>query len=349
MNERRLESAGDATRDAFETDLRALGRETARDLPPLDAFVRAAATRPRAAERRLPSPLELLHGRPWIPTGLAGAIVAVALLVVPLSYERTTGHTVRLALSGGAIDAGRAEAIARQMQRLLHAGGVSLRIDRVDGTATYTLAATVPNAAGVNVTATATAFCAELGRIGYRAAAIVAPVKERVSGSVYAYARDRVIAVSIDGKSAAQLETEIRQALTDAGVPSPKVSVSRSDVDGKHEIDFTVDALKTGAHPNEHGAQEAPEVLPKLVLEHDGAAIGGDGFSVREELRRNADGTTLVLHIQDGAKTADVSIPHSDAMGDVELDARVRSQLRAAGIAAKVTVTNGRVQISNHP
>ena len=346
MNERRLESAGSRPDSPLATDLQALGRETAHDLTPLDTFVRPATRRPRTWEEYLMTPFQIVQRRPWMSAGFAGALIAVALLVVPLSYERTTGQTVQLTLSGNTLDQSRAGGIALQMKKLLHAGGVSLQVNDDGGGTTYTLASTVPNSAGINAAAAANAFCAELGRLGYSASAKVTPVKERVSGSVYAYARDRVIEVSIDGKSAAEIEAEIKQGLADAGVPDAQVSVTRNDASGKQELKLTVDAQKIVTDPN---TADAPESMPRLMLKHDGAALEGQGFMVREELRRSpGEGTTLILHVQDGTKTADISVAHSDTIGDAAIGAQVESQLRSAGITARVTVANGRVHIENN-
>jgi type IV pilus biogenesis protein CpaD/CtpE len=286
-----------------------------------------------------------LRRRPWMSAGLAGALVAVALLVVPFSYNRTIGHTVALTLSGGNLDTNRAAGIARQMKQVLHADGVALEMNAGDGGTTYTLSSTVPNAAGIDAAAAANAFAGELKRLGYGAVATVAPVKERVNGSAYAFVRDRVIEVSVDGKTAAQLEDEIRQGLANAGVPNAQVSVTRNDADGRHELNLTVDAQKTVTGP---GAAEAPEVMPQLLLRQGDQPLGGKGFSVREELRRNAEGTTMTLHVQSDGKNVDITVPHSDTIGDAAIAAQVETQLRAAGIDATVSVTNGRVRFENH-
>lgn len=285
--------------------------------------------------------LGLLTRRPWTSAVLAGALAVVAALVVPFSYERTTGHAVAVTLSGGQLDQDYVRGIALQFKKLMHADGVSVQAETANGALTFTLSSTVPNRSGLSAAAAANAFSAELSRLGYTASAKVTPVKERVTGSVYAYARDHVIEVDIAGKSAAQIESEIRQGLADAGVTNTQVSVTKDGTDGQ-DLRVKVEATKTANGPD-GGA--AGEPMPQLVLKQGGEPIGGKGFTVRNEMRKTPDGTTLTLRVQQDGKWATVEIPHVDTMSDAAITAQVQAQLAGAGIDANVTVTNGRVQI----
>ena len=347
MNDRRLESredsrtAGARAHEEMATDLEALRRDSARDLPSIETIVRTAMRRPRTWEEYLMATFGLLTRRPWASTMLAGALAAIALLVVPFSYERTTGHMVALTLSGDRLDADHLRGIALQLKKLLHSDAVAVQAEDVNGAMTFTLSSTVPNHAQANVAATANAFSAELGRLGYTASARVTAIKERVTGSVYAYARDHVVTVDVDGKTAAQIESEIRQGLTEAGVTNPQVSVTKDGSNGEN-LRVKVEATKTATGSQD---QEASEPMPQLVLQKGGETLGGKGFTVRNELRRTPDGTTLTLHVQQDGKTATIEIPHADTMSDAALTAQIQTQLASAAIEANVTVTNGRVQI----
>src|SRR5207249_4921407 len=96
MTDRRVESRGQErtglTRSDAEmaTDLEALRRESAHNLPSIESIVRTATRRPRTWEEYLMATFGFLRRRPWVSTALAGALAAIALLVVPFSYERIT-------------------------------------------------------------------------------------------------------------------------------------------------------------------------------------------------------------------------------------------------------------------
>lgn len=346
MADRRLEShadggaAGSRLHQEMATDLEVLRRESARDLPSIESIVRTASRRPRTGKEYVMATLAVLSRRPWASTALAGALAAIALLVVPFGYERTTGQTVSLTLSGGRLDSQRVRGIALQFKKLLHADAVAVRAEDASPGATFTLSSTVPNRSGAGVAAAANAFSAELTRLGYTASARVTPVKERVTGSVYAYARDHVISIDVDGKSAAQIESEIRQGLADAGVTNAQVSVTKDGTNGEG-LRVKVEATKTATGPGSTSIDQVPE----LVLQKGGQPIAGKGFTVRAEKRRTPDGTTLTLHVQQDAKTATIEIPHVDTLSDAAIIAQVQSQLASAGIDANVTVRDGRVQI----
>ena len=352
MNESRLDpTAPDARKRGgapaeLPEDLLALRRETSRDLPPLEHFVRSASPRARTWEDLLMATSDNLTRRPLGLAALAGALAVIALLVIPFSYERTTGHTITLTLRGGALDAEHLKGIALQMKKLTKTPAVAVQAENSNGALAFTLTGTVSSASGINADATAKGFAAELTRLGYTATATVAPVKERVSGSVYAYARDRVIHVDVEDKSAAQIENEIRAGLAEAGVTDAQVSVSKDGSGTDEKLKLMVEAKKQ-LHLD--GDATANEPMPQFVFNKGGAPIGAaGGFTVREELRRTPDGATLTLIVQDGGKSATIEVQHADTVGDAAITAQVESQLRAAGIGARVTTTDGRVHLEKN-
>ena len=164
--------------------------------------------------------------RPWLATAGLIVLIAAAMLVVPVSYDRTVGHDVALTLTG-VKDLSRARDIARELEAVLGVKHVTVQAAQ-DAGASLTFDAFVPVRSGVDPGARARAFAKELEQRGYAAAAVSTPKRERVAGSVYAYAKDLVIQVSTDGKSAAQIEAEIRQRLADAGITNTSVSVTDS-------------------------------------------------------------------------------------------------------------------------
>lgn len=316
-------------------DLEALRLATAREVPTVHTVLRTASRRPERGEG---SWMAAFKGRPWISAAVAGAVVVVALLVIPVSYDRVTGHQVALTLSGANVTPERLRGIAGEMRKALHADGVRVEANQTNDAVRYTLASTVPTGSGIDAGSAAQAFAAELSRLGYTASAEVTPIKEHVTGSVYAYARDHAIEISVDGKSASQIENEIRQGLASAGIPNAQVQVTEAD--GGKKLQVKVEAKKTSGDGQ-------PAEAPQLVLTRNGQPLGGDlhGFTVREEKRKGEDGVTLSLIVGDNGKTANITIPHADTMSDAAITQTVEQQLAAAGIQATVHVTDGRVEI----
>src|SRR3989442_9371509 len=107
MTERRdvmTEKRSDAADDVLAADLQVLRRETDRDLPTLQDTARrlaAQATAPRPSRKGwIMKSVLFLRLRPWLATAAATVAVLAILFVIPISYERTTGHDVILTLSG---------------------------------------------------------------------------------------------------------------------------------------------------------------------------------------------------------------------------------------------------------
>jgi hypothetical protein len=325
---------GDADR-AAAADLEALRLATARDVPTMHSVLRAAQA---GSHREEGGWMAAFKGRPWVSAAVAGAMVVVALLVIPVSYMKVTGHQVALSVSGASITPDRLRGIAGEMKQALHADGVRVEAQAKNGDVTYTLASTVPAGTGVDAGAAAKAFAGELNRLGYQATADVTPVVEKVTGSVYAYARDQVIRVSVDGKSASQIESEIRSGLAAAGITNAQVNVTEAD--GGKKLQVKVEAKRTSNDGRE------PTEAPRLELTRNGQPMaGGKGFTIREEKRKGPDGVTLSLEVNAGDKHATIEIPHVDTMSDAAITQTVQQQLAAAGIQASVTVTDGRVEI----
>jgi len=344
MNEPRTASANARSHGELAADLEALRRDTERDPVSIDSVVRTASRRPRTWEEYLMATFGSMTRRPWIPAALAGALAVIALCVVPVSYEQTTGHAVALTVRGG-LDQEHLRGLAQQMKSVLHSDGVTVDAEAANGGVAFTLGATVPVKSGIDAAAAAESFRAQLAKLGYDVTAKVTPVRERVTTTGYAYAMNRVIKVEMANKSAAEVENEIRQGLLAAGIENPQVSVEKSTTaDGKDKLKVEVKATRTSTSRG-----SAPEVAPEILLTKNGVPVvagAGDGFTVREEIKKTGDGSkTLTIDVHQGPKSATINIEHPDTIGDAALKSQVESQLAAAGIQADVTIIEGRVML----
>ena len=348
MNDSRLHARRDPALagepDDVARDLRALQTATDRDLTTLDQSLRAARRR-RAPDQREGLVMSMIHvmkARPWLATAVAGAVVALVLLVVPISYERVTGSEVTLTVSGPHLGIDQVRGIAQQLETHLHAGGVMVRAESEGGPTRFVLTSTVPAGSGVNAGAVARAFAGELSKLGYTATASTAPKRERVSGTVYAYARDRVIEINMDGKSAPQLESEIRQRLADAGVVNAQVSVT--DLGDGHR-NISVNVQNKHEYQGDPSAAPPEHEMPELVLTKNGQPIEGNGFTVRIEKRKHENETTLVIRVGQGDKTGEAQVTNAEAMSDAALSAEIEAQLKKAGLSVTVSASQGKIDV----
>jgi hypothetical protein len=323
-----------------ERDLAQLRDVTARDVPTLNQ----AVARVRL-ERGADSPwrnrfMNATRNHPWLVTAGVAVVLAIAMLVVPISYERTTGTRVTMRLDHVKNPAGIA-AIAKEMKGAL---GAPVRVDAEgspDG-AVFSFVASVPQASRTNPAAIAAALAKELGARGSEASVATAPIKEQVSGTVYAFARDVVIKVDMTDKSAAQVESEIRQKLAEAGIPDAQVSVSEP---GANQQKVTMEMHHEGTNP-----AEAPGNV-KLELTKNGQDLAAKGSTVGMRMTKTSDGgKTLLLDIGKDGQTTTVEIPHVEALSDAQLAAEITSRLQAAGISdLRVTFENGRLSVEKTP
>jgi len=334
---------GEESTPDLTNDLRALRDESARDPLSLAQHVVTIRTRRlQAAQARRAGFMvikESVKSRPWLASGVAVVVLAVAMLIIPISYTRTTGQQVALKLVG--LSDSQLRAVAAQLKALLHSDHVALLTMSESGAPSYVLETFVPSASGLNAAMIAQAFAKSLSDRGYPATAVTTPVRERVSGSVYAYAKDLVIQVSTDGKTSAQIEAEIRQRLAEAGITDAQVSVT--DEGGGRKVKLSVQRTAQAGQP------QPPESNISLQLTKDGKPITGPGLMVEIKRTHTASGMTLTLDVTQAGKTTTIDVPHADTMTDAQIKAEVEARLRQAGIDARVSVTNGQIGIeSNH-
>lgn len=297
---------------AMHDDLEALRAATARDLPSLDRTLREASAARRglrAREDLLVTTFRKMKMRPLLSTALAGGAVAAALLLVPVSYQSTIGHTVTLSLELPARDPEVMRETARALKAAVGADQVRVIMEG-EGAPAARFVAESPVRSAAQVEAAAEACVRALGSRGLRASHQVAPRRERVSGNVYAMAGQRMIELTIrrEGRTPAEIEADIVAQLEAAGVSGASVQVSQDGDRTRIEI------RKEG--PGEEGGEEQLQMQVQLE--------GGD-----------AAGTPLHM----------IRVEKTPGMTDADVRAEVERQMRELGLEGEVSVQDGRIEI----
>ena len=313
-------------------DLRALGESTARDIPALGISI--AAVRSRRA-RGVRGWKALVMQRPWLVTAAFVVLVSSALLLVPLSYDRTIGQDVALSVAGLA-DSSQARVVADELRSILAAREVATSPASGAAGTSFRFTTYVPARAGLDVEACARMLARELERRGYQASAVVTPRRERVSGSVYAYAREHVIRIQGAGRTTAEIEAAIRQRLSEEGLTNTRVSVTNDE--GMRRIQVERNGPEGPATP---GSGE------RLGIELDGASgLAGSGTGIEvQRLQTEHEGTTVRVDVTLHGRQVSIDVPHAETMSDVSLAGEIQSRLKRAGIGANVSVSQGTIQI----
>lgn len=299
-------AARSSASDDLREDLEVLRSSTAENLPTLDETARMLRahqpSRPR--EGLLMKLFNPIKARPLLTTGVGAVLLAALLLLVPVSYERTTGYDVQLGITTPGLAPSQVQAIAQQFQDLLETDQMSISNDQLSG-ATM-LMTRLPADTPVDVEATVGAFARVLTSKGIEASAEVRPRIERITNNMLAYAAGRVIEITIDreGKSLAEIEEEIRVRLEEEGMLNPSVTVTESG--GEMQIDIS------GEIPEgEHGSGE-------MQMDFE-ISSGAQGAAVRAAAKLDR------------------------SLSDDELRDEITRQLREQGLDAEVVVEDGKV------
>ncbi len=332
-----------------ERDLEALRRLTARDIPELETTVQAirrrgaeSGPRPWISRRPFMAFVHSVRTRPVVATALVVAVVVLAGLIAPVSYDRVVGQDVALALAGKEMSAQEISTVAQGLRVALGASQVMAEAVSDGPQPQVVFHAALPRRSGAEVQRSATEFARTLAAAGRSASVEVTPRRERVRYPAVAYALDQIIRISVDGKVASQLEAEIRAALLQAGVHDAQVSVTDRPGGGR-EVRMRVERTQKGGAP-----PATPEPVPQIVLTKNGAPITpGEGLSVKVQKKVIDGATTLALEVVSKGKTAKFEVPHSDSMSDTALSQVISAQLEQAGIDARVTVVGGRISIDS--
>jgi hypothetical protein len=149
---------------------------------------------------------------------------------------------------------------------------------------------------------------------------------------VAAYAWDQIIQISVDGKSAAQLENEIRQKLAEAGVPNAEVSVS----DGTNGRNVTLKVRAASLERRRlHGARRADAA----ARAHEGRRSSGRrerGQGSAPEAEDQDGAVTLIADVVAHGKSAKIEVPNVQSMSDSELANTFQTKFREAGLNVNV-------------
>jgi hypothetical protein len=330
----------------LDRDLEALRKRSARDVPDLDATIQTI--RQRGVEsgpwlwnfrRKVMALLHSVRTRPAVAAAVIGVLAVLIAMVIPVSYDKIVGQDVALTIAGKAI--GRAE-VAGFAQGLKTALGVkNVMVDAFsakDGPR-FVLHTTLPKRSGSEVQRASMDFARELAEKGYSASVRVTPHRERVRYPAVAYAFDQIISISVDGKSSAVLEQEIKDRLAQAGVPDAQVSVTDAP-QGGHEVRLTVE------HQQDASSPAQPEPMPQLVLTKDGVPLGGgEGLTVKVQKKKVDGVTSLSVNVTSNGKVGKAEVSNSDTLSDAALAAAISSQLKQQGLDVKVTVLAGKISI----
>ena len=329
----------------LDRDLEALRELSARDVPDLDATIQTIRQRGLESgperwdfRRKVMALVHSVRTRPAYAALAAGALVVLVAMFVPVSYQRVAGQDVALTVAGTELGDPEIAGVAQRFKEALGAKGVM--VEAISGSAgpIFVLHATLPKRSGSDAQRTTAEFARELAAKGYSASVRVTPHLERVRYPAVAYAFDQIIRISVDGKSAAALEQEIRDRLAQAGVPDAQVSVTDRP-EGGREVRLTMNREQEGGTP-------PLEPMPQVELTKNGAPLqGGEGMTVKVQKRKVDGATSLIVDVTSNGKAAKAEVANYESMSDLALADAISSQLKRAGVDARVTVTGGKVSI----
>ncbi len=221
-----------------------------------------------------------MNDRRWFKPVLVGAFAALLLLVIPISYERTTGHTVTMDLAIPNYHDGQIQTLANELADVLEA--TELRIEpRLGHEGQFALIASTDSKSGPYVKRVSNAFAAAVGERGIDAEASIEPVRTEISSNAYAFGRECVLRLSLDtaGRFEDEIEEDIRQQIIASGCcDNPQVSYSDQG------------AVKIISIENEDGTSACIGGLTmetlngNFELEFDGEATGDIHMIKMEEL-----------------------------------------------------------------
>jgi len=293
-------------KNPIREDLGALRTSTQRNLPSQDDTAWAVhARRVRAAREGITMKIiRSISRRPIVATAFGIAVVAVMLLAIPISFERTIGYEARLTLPS--VDPAQCEGIASEFAKVLKTKEFNYNQDVKEGT---TISARVPVRSRRVIEGLAMAYAQALAARGISARSQVLPVTQRISGNVYAAAANEIIEIHVsrDGKTNEQIATEIREQLAAAGLPGAEVDVT----------------------------QEGGQTRMQMTWQ----CPPGDTLACEKQINVSIDGSQE----QQQGQRMQFKVRSDHPMSDAEMKAAIEAQIRAQGKDADVTVQNGKV------
>jgi len=341
-----LRSASESGIPSIETSVRSAATRRARSQhESARAFGRGSTTK---GVSLMPA-LRFLKARPAFTAAFTVAAVSFIFLFVPFSYERTVGNEVTLTLAGAGLDREAVRAIADDFKAAV--GGSEVRVGRLESVHAghetrvvgagadvrtvvsaalgeapspalaqpdrFCLTAFTPTRSQRDAQHAASLFASTLARRGIDSRAQVAPRRERVEGNMYAMAGEGVCQLTIDrrGKTAEELEADIRSQLASCGMEGATVAVST-------EGDMT-----------------------QVQISCDTDCCLGDADAMKEcqeECELN-----LVVDGEGGDDAKAIMIRPDPNMSQEEIQALIEEKLREQGIDATANVQLQRTQTGN--
>ena len=286
--------------------------------PPLRQTPWSSASLPETPATGRPEPtggfmktLYPLSTRPKMFTAVLTGGFLAAVLFWPVSYERTVGHTVTLAVPADPNKAGdpgaareRVRSVAERLKRAVGAGAVRVTASGPD--APLVLTARVPSRSRKDLERQLAGLTAALHAEHLEVTSSIVARTERHTGRVYAMALDKLIDIRVDttGKSDSQVETEIRDQLTRSGMTPDAVQFQRTGDESEASIQ---------AHDGDHELHVV----------------------------RRQKGDHGELHIEAGG----LDTERTPGMTDDQLRDKIERQLIARGLTPTVTVHGDQIQI----
>ncbi len=310
------DEAARAAESELRRDLDAWRESSRRDVPTLQ-YSLGALRRARSSDNPggiLMNSFRWMKARPWPASLAVAAVVAVALIFIPVSFQKTVGFEVTIGLGKANLAPEQIKSLAGELRGVLGAERIAVTMEN-EGAA---LTAQVPRGSLASVQRTSEAFADALNRRGFAASSSVSPKVERVVRNLYAYAVDNIIEIRIDreGKSAEQIAEEIRAQLEAAGLRNP--SVEYSEQDGRTELRVNVERELEG---DESMTEPPTDIRIKI-----------DGVDTEDPQEQK--------HV--------IRVRREPGMTDEQVLEDVRRQMREQGMEGDAVIENGRVKII-HP
>jgi hypothetical protein len=209
-----------------------------------------------------------VKARPRMTTGLALLIVfLIVATLVPFTYEKTTGYDATFAGIESQLDV---QTLMKAVEALGY-DNVSINSSSNGDLTDYTVAG-LPSMDAIR----------EIGAAlytltGFDRAPEIRPVTSKVSGTLYAQARDRLINVTVDatGKTDDEIRADIIAKLAEQGVTANDVSVN-TDASGHRQIDLSVEGeggengemeVRLGVFDSSCGTKLSPQDCMDLNLD----------------------------------------------------------------------------------
>lgn len=273
-----------------------------------------------------------MTARPWLAPAF-GAVAVLAMLLVPFSYQKTVAYDVSFHLDGSSAQL--ASGLSNALQESF--GATSINSNR-DSDGSLTLTARVPLEAAKGVAARADAFATVLSADGQPVTTTVEPVRETVSGNLFAMTRDQTVKVDITatGRTPAEIEADVRRQLEAAGVTGANVMVSK---DGDKT---TIQIFQAHEGDGQAAGNEGQGV--HVIPGHGGEGAGWVSDSSQDPAAHGNFEFTVDGKTPDPAKMASIRIENDGKqLSDADLKKSIEDQLRAQGHPADVVVQGSKV------